>query len=83
MDALELELDRRGSQSRTTRMGVDIVIRPVFLIMLYLRASHESDYLLHQKVSELMLPYMFAAHKYNYSRYGLFYVRSPDVVDTT
>jgi len=27
------------------------------------------------KTAEDMLPYMFAAHKYNYDRYGLFYVR--------
>ncbi len=31
---------------------------------------------LHLVASEMMLPYMFAAHKHNYSRYGLYYVRS-------
>ncbi|KAG0715704.1 hypothetical protein GWK47_011350 [Chionoecetes opilio] len=44
-----------------------------------------SDWLLHLKATEMMLPYMFAAHKYNYSRYGLYYVRSmtriqPDIL---
>ena len=76
MDALERELEQRVSQNRTTRVWVDIVIRPVFLIMLYIRASHESDHLLHQQVCERMLLYVFTAHKYNYSWYGLFYVRS-------
>jgi len=26
-----------------------------------------------------MLPYRFAAHKYNYGRYGLFYVREDEI----
>ena len=34
------------------------------------------DWPLRIKTAEDMLPYMFAAHKYNYDRYGLFYVRS-------
>lgn len=86
MDELEKELEERSSKSRTTKLWVDCVIRPVFLIMLYCRASHESDWLLQLKATEMMLPYMFAAHKPNYSRYGLYYVRSmrrlpPDILD--
>ena len=85
MEDLEEELKKRSSQSRTTKMWVEVVIRPVLIIMLYCRASHESDWLLHLKATEMMLPYMFAAHKYNYSRYGLYYVRSmtriqPDIL---
>lgn len=76
MDDLEKELDRRSEMSRTTKLWVNVVIRPLFIIMLYLRASHDSDWLLHVKATEMMLPYMFAAHKHNYSRYGLYYVRS-------
>lgn len=29
----------------------------------------------------MMIPYMFAAHKHNYSRYGLYYVRSMSWID--
>jgi len=55
-------------------------------MMRFCRASHEGDWPLHIKTAEDMLPYMFAAHKYNYGRYGLFYVRSmtwlgPEILD--
>jgi hypothetical protein len=85
MEDLEEELQKRSLQSRTSKMWISVVIRPVFIIMLYCRASHESDWLLHLKATEMMLTYMFAAHKYNYSRYGLYYVRSmtrlhPDIL---
>ena len=76
MDELENELEHRSSRSQTTKLWVDVVIRPVFIIMLYCRASHQSDWLLHLKATEMMLPYMFAAHKYNNSRYVLYYLRS-------
>eukprot|EP00745_Piridium_sociabile_P037812 TRINITY_DN68984_c0_g1_i6.p1 TRINITY_DN68984_c0_g1~~TRINITY_DN68984_c0_g1_i6.p1 ORF type:complete len:1121 (+),score=248.01 TRINITY_DN68984_c0_g1_i6:81-3443(+) len=86
MEDLEEELQKRSLQSRTSKMWISVVIRPVLIIMLYCRSSHESDWLLHLKATEMMLlPYMFAAHKYNYSRYGLYYVRSmtrlhPDIL---
>ena len=76
MDELETLLDKLATQSRTTKLWVDNVIKPTFLIMMFCRATHESDWLLHIKVAESMLPYMFAAHKFNYARYGLYYVRS-------
>ena len=81
MEDLEKELEQRSSQSRTTKMWVDIIIRPVLIIMLYCRASHENDWLLHLKATEMMIPYMFASHKYNYSRYGLYYVWSMGWID--
>ena len=76
MDDLEKLLDELAIQSRTTKMWVYNVIKPTFLMMMFCRASHEGDWPLHIKVAEAMLPYMFAAHKYNYGRYGLYYVRS-------
>ena len=76
MDDLEKLLDELATQSRTTKMWVYNVIKPTFLMMMFSRASHEGDWPLHIKVAEAMLPYMFAAHKYNYGRYGLYYVRS-------
>ena len=30
MDELEIELEQRATQSRTTRLWVDMIIRPVF-----------------------------------------------------
>jgi len=55
-------------------------------MMRFCRASHESDFLLHTRPAEDMLPYIFAAQKHNYGRYGLFYVCSmtwlgPEILD--
>jgi hypothetical protein len=73
MDDLENVLDELAAQSRTTKMWVSNVIKPTFLMMIFCPASHEGDWPLHIKTAEAMLPYMFAAHKYNYGRYGLHY----------
>ena len=40
------------------------------------RASDEGAWPLHIDTAEAMPPCMFAAHRYNYGRYGLYYVRS-------
>ena len=86
MDELDGVLDSLATKSRTTKMWVNNVIKPTFLMMRFCRASHEGDWPLHINTAEAMLPYMFAAHKYNYGRYGLYYVRSmtwlrPDILD--
>ena len=55
-------------------------------MMMFCRASHEGDWPLHIKPAEAIIPYMFTGHKYNYGRYGLYYVRSmtwlgPEILD--
>ena len=86
MGDLEDVLDELSAQSRTTKMWVNNVIKPTFLVMRFCRASHEGDWPLHITTAEAMVAYMFAANKYNYSRYGLYYVRSmiwlgPEILD--
>lgn len=86
MDDLEQLLDELSSESRTTKMWVTNVIKPTLLMMRFCRASHEGDWPLHISTVEAMLPYMFAANKHNYSRYGLYFVRSmtwldPEILD--
>ena len=86
MGDLEDVLDELAAQSRTTNMWVNNVIKPTFLMMRFCRASHEGDWPLHITTAEAMVAYMFAANKYNYSRYGLYYMRSmtwlgPDILD--
>lgn len=76
MEELETILDELSTESRTTKLWVDLVIKPSFIIMLYTRADHEGNFSLHLHAANLMLPYIFAAHKWNYARYGLFYIRS-------
>ena len=68
--------NKLSALSRTTQLWVYNIMKPTFLMMRFCRASHEGDWPLHIKIAEDMLPYMFAAHKYNYGQYGLFYVRS-------
>ena len=86
MDEQENALDELSALSHTTKLWVYNIIKPTFLMMRFCRASYEGDWPLHIKTTEDMLPYMFAAHKYNYRRYGLFYVRSmtwlgPEILD--
>ena len=76
MDDLEKELEQISKESRTAKLWVDVVVRPVLLIFQFIRASRERDFLLHIYCVENMLVYVFAVHKPNYSRYGLYYVRS-------
>ena len=58
-----------------TKLWVEVFIKPVLLIMKYIRSTHESDYALTIQTAECMLPYFFAACHHNYSRYTLFFVR--------
>ena len=86
MGDLEDVLDQLAAQSRTTKMWVNNVIKPTFLMMRLCRASHEGEWPLHITTAEAIVAYMFAANKYNYSRYDLYYVCSmtwlgPDILD--
>ena len=62
------------------------LIRPVFLMMLFIRAEREGDFPLHIYACKEMLPYFFAAGHINYARYGLFYLLTmtklpPNILD--
>ena len=58
MDDLENVLDELADQSRTTKMWVDNVIKPTFLMMRFCRASHKGDWPLHIATAEAMVAYM-------------------------
>lgn len=75
-DDLMKKLEDLSKRSRTTKMWVDILIKPVQIMMLYIRAEREGDWPLHLLVVKLMLPYFFASGHVNYARYGLYYLRS-------
>ena len=61
-------------QSRTTKVWVELVINPVFYILMFCRASHEGEFPLHLLASQNMLTYFFAAGHHHYARYGMLYV---------
>ena len=68
-------LDQIASESRTVKLWVEILVKPVLLMMTYVMAEREGDWLLHLATFKKMLPYYFAGHV-NYARYGLYYMRS-------
>ena len=70
MEKLEAEADK----SRTARLWLDKVIKPVLFTMLFIRAEREGDWPLHLWTVNAMLPYFFAAGHWNYARYGLHYL---------
>ena len=76
MDSLLLHLDEVAEKSKTSKLWVDCFIKPVFIMMLYVRAEREGDWPLHLAAVQQMLPYFFASGHVNYARYGLYYLRS-------
>ena len=73
---LILVLDNLASNSRTAKLWINVVIKPVFIMMLYTRAEREGDWPLHLEAVKQMIPYFFASGHVNYARYGLYYHRS-------
>ncbi|MES9884040.1 MAG: hypothetical protein ABW185_24600 [Sedimenticola sp.] len=67
-------LDTRSTESRTTHLWVDSLIKPVILMMQFVRAEREGDWPLHLSAATAMLPYFAAAGHWNYFRYGTVYI---------
>jgi len=86
VDDLMKALDQTARESRTVKLWVEVLVKPVLLMMSYIRAEREGDWLLHLATFRKMLPYYFAARHVNYARYGLYYLRSmeklPDQVQS-
>ena len=80
LDELILFLDDVATRSRTAKLWVDVVIKPVFIMMQYIRAEREGDWPLHLETVQQMLPYFFASGHVNYARYGLYYIRSMEEI---
>lgn len=83
-DELEIWLKDAADKSRTAKLWTEMLIKPVFIMMLYIRAERESDWPLHLDAVQQMLPYFFASGHVNYARYGTYYLQSmqnlpPDV----
>ena len=76
MNELLSRLEKAASVSKTSKLWVDCFIKPVFIMMLYVRAEREGDWPLHLAAVKKMLPYFFASAHVNYARYSLYYLRS-------
>ncbi len=60
-----------ATQSKTTELWFENLVKPVYIMMLFVRAEREGDWPLHLWAVKEMLPYFFAASHINYARYGL------------
>ena len=67
-------LEHASQESRTSKLWIDNLIKPVQLMMLFVRAEREGDWPLHLYAVEKMIPLFFAAGHHNYARYGLCYL---------
>ena len=66
-DQLVAILDDKASQSRTAKLWVDNLIKPVLLMMVFVRAEREADWPLHLWAVAQMLPCFFASSHCNYA----------------
>ena len=70
-------LDACSSKNMLSKHWVDNLIRPVMLIMMYVRDEREGDFFsLHLHACYKMMPYFFAAGHVNYAQYGLCHLRT-------
>ena len=49
-------LATKSNCSKTTKLWVDVLIKPLFYCLLFIRAEREGDWALHLEAVELMLP---------------------------
>ena len=57
-------------------MWITLLIQPVFLCLLYVRAEREGDFLLHLHCVQEMMPIIFAAGHHFYAHWGSYYIES-------
>ena len=69
-------LEFKSNLSRTTKVWVDCLIKPVLILLKFIRAEREGAWLLHLLAFEEMMPYFFASGHANYARYGSYYLQS-------
>ena len=69
-------LETKASQSKTTQWWVENLVKPIFIMMLFVRAEREVDWPLHLWEMKEMIPYFFAAGHWNYARYATYYLHS-------
>ena len=67
-------LETKASQSKTTQWWVENLVKPIFIMMLFVRAEREVDWPLHLWAVKEMIPYFFAVGHCNYARYATYYL---------
>ena len=67
-DELITALDERAQHSRTVKQWVDVLVKPVLLILNFVRTEREGNWLLHLATFKEIMPYCFATGHGNYAR---------------
>ena len=75
-------LENQSKISNTVKLWTDCLIKPVFIMLAFLRAAREKDLALHYASAKRMLPYFAAFRGHNYARYGTFYVHHLESLPT-
>ena len=70
-DDLIFFLDSLAIKSHLAKHWVNNLIKPVLIMMLYLRAEQQAEFALHLYACRQMFPYFFGASHWNYSRDGV------------
>ena len=61
-------LEQRFAGSKTALMWIRNFIKPVFIMMRFVRAERDGEWLLHLECVREMLPYLYAAGRHNYAK---------------
>ena len=69
-------LRNKAALSRTSAVWIDCLIKPVMIMMYFVRAEREYDFSSHLWAVTEMVNYFFAVNHFNYARYCLYYLRS-------
>ena len=66
-------LNKVKNESKTPKVWVDHLMRPVFPMRRYVRAEREGNWALYMYIVSKMLSYFFSAVYHHYERYGTYY----------
>ena len=80
MDELNKELDAISAKSKTAQLWIDCLIKPLFIILKYIRAEREADWALQLDTVKETIPLFFAAGHTHYARYALYYLRTMETL---
>ena len=75
-DDLISALDSLSEKSILAEHWIENLIKPVLLMMMFVKAEREADFALHLFCCKMMMPYFFAAKHVNYARYGICYINT-------
>ena len=80
MKQLTDHLEAQSAKSKTTKLWVDCLIKPVFIWCAFLRAARENDLPLHYVASKAKLPYYPAGRGKMYTKYATFHVHHLEIL---